>query len=482
MLSRGRRPVLGFGRPATVDPDDEVDSKPTRVLPRTPVYPKDPNRNWEVAAPEKTPLDKVMVVFKDRRFHQVSELLSLVTFQELLAAMCELISTGYAFDRTGDFFRLRWRTGAEMLQDLGQLVHGISSSTMVERDEVSDVVVDDEIDEVGDEGVDDGEFDPGQDATVGREDPGDLSPGLVLSEPASSLTLPLAFMHSMTGAILAKRGSGKSYLGMVLIEELLGVPAGPSVVVFDPTGVWWGLCATDGGAPSSHEILLLGGSRGHLPLSAKDGGRIAEIAAEIKPRPIIVDMSEMAPAEQHEIVADFCERLLGLPKFQIHVVFDEADEFAPQRFGAVSSHQRRSLGFVERLVMRGRARGIGATLISLRPAVLSKNVLSQVDALYLLRMVEPNDLRAVKGWLENFENGITPEQRMQCLGLLPVLPVGTSYFLRGGDQVMFRKFKVRRKRTFDSSKTPDSGLVQNATLRSPSAATLAAARKILRVS
>lgn len=196
--------------------------------------------------------------------------------------------------------------------------------------------------------------------------------------------------------------------------------------------------------------------------------------------PVILDLSETSPAEQHEVCAGFCERLLGLSKFPIHVVFDEADEFAPQRFGNVGGQQRRSLGFVERLVMRGRVRGIGLTLISLRPAVLSKNVLSQVDALYLLRMVEPNDLRAVSGWLENFERNITPEQRSQCLGLMPVLPVGTAYFLRGGEEAIFRRFRVRRKRSWDSSQTPGGGhAAAEPRLRVPSPETLATFRMAL---
>jgi hypothetical protein len=100
---------------------------------------------------------------------------------------------------------------------------------------------------------------------------------------------------------------------------------------------------------------------------------------------------------------------------------------------------------------------MGATLISLRPAVVNKDVLSQVDALYLLRLVEPNDLRAVDGWLTGFGRGISTEQRSRCLGQLPVLPVGTAYYLRGGDEMVFRRFRVRRKRTFDSSTTMQVG-------------------------
>ena len=40
-----------------------------------------------------------------------------------------------------------------------------------------------------------------------------------------------------TIAILAKRGSGKTYCAAVLVEEM--VKAGLPVAVVDPIGVWW---------------------------------------------------------------------------------------------------------------------------------------------------------------------------------------------------------------------------------------------------
>ena len=185
-------------------------------------------------------------------------------------------------------------------------------------------------------------------------------------------------------------------------------------------------------------------------------GSLAELVQAGRPRPVIVDLSGLAPVEQHEVVADFCAKIFSLPKFPLHLIIDEADEFVPQRLRG-GQHQKRALDAVSRVIMRGRSRGMGATLISLRPAVVNKDVLSQVDALYLLRLVEPNDLRAVDLWLTGFGRGISTEQRSKCLGQLPVLPVGTAYYLRGGDEMVFRRFHVRRKRTFDSSQTLQSG-------------------------
>jgi DNA helicase HerA-like ATPase len=181
-------------------------------------------------------------------------------------------------------------------------------------------------------------------------------------------------------------------------------------------------------------------------------------------------------------VADFCERTWALPHYPLHLVVDEADEFAPQRFGALPQQQRRSLDLLGRMVMRGRARGMGGTLISLRPAVLSKNLLSQVDELYLLRLSEPHDITAARSWLEDFEHQVTEQQKISCLSQLPVLPTGTAYFLRGGDRPMFRRFKVREKRTHDSSRALGTGTASRPVLSSPAPAVLEAARKIFAAS
>ena len=471
-----RGPVSSVGSDAG---DDQAEGKLVRVLPRTRIYEARATVDALETSSPPSLTTKMRAAFGDGKFHTPREAASQLGDEiddcELVAAIGEILLGGRVFDRAGNYLRMRPRGPGEPVQSLADLVDGLDMSA-VPRTEPA----------VLESGAD---FNPETDAAGAGPvvTTGAPPAGLVLSDPPDELTLPTSMVASMMSAILAKRGSGKTYLGMVLCEELMATPDPPVLVVFDPTGAWWGLCARSDGSPSEglrpeREILLLGGPKGHLPLSARHGAKLAELAMQLAVVPVVVDLSEMAPAEQHRVCADFCERLLAMPKAErraAHVVFDEADEFAPQRFGGVGGEQRRSLGLVERLVMRGRSRGIGATLITLRPAVLSKNVLSQVDALYLLRMVEPNDLHAVKEWLAGFERNISADQRSRCLGYLPVLPVGTGYFLRGGEQVMFRRFHVRRKRSYDSSRTPD-GLTRDApVLRAPSAAVLARATRIL---
>jgi DNA helicase HerA-like ATPase len=82
------------------------------------------------------------------------------------------------------------------------------------------------------------------------------------------------------------------------------------------------------------------------------------------------------------------------------------------------------LGAIEDLVRRGRARGLGITLISQRSAVLNKDVLTQAEVLVALRMTSPRDRRAVDEWVK-----LHAEDDAQRDGFptsLPSMPVGEA--------------------------------------------------------
>ncbi len=112
------------------------------------------------------------------------------------------------------------------------------------------------------------------------------------------------------------------------------------------------------------------------------------------------------------------------------------------------------LGAVEDLVRRGRARGLGVTLITQRPAVLHKDVLTQVQVLIALRMVAPHDREAIDTWVR--VHG-TPEQRDELMASLPSLPVGNAWVWSPGWLDLFQRVAIRRRETFDSSATPKMG-------------------------
>lgn len=465
------------GRRTFLPPVEEVEGGPPS-RPYTPVYPR------SFAQEEISQADlgegaklgsQVSRKLADGRYHDAGDLArDLGGLDRLATAFADLVRRGYAIDRGGDHVRMRRRGDGEPETIVVAVLEGI-----VVREVSEDV-------EAVDEGVPgEGEILPSTEGEVGTGEVwrvGDEEVrGLVLSDPSdeNQLVVSYDYVPGMSNTILARKGSGKTYLAGVIVEELVAMPEGPEVVVVDPLGGWWGLGAKADGSPSDVPFLVLGGSRGHLPLRAGDGTRVAALVAVVRPCPVVLDLSVMPPSEQYLFVADFGDAMWAGERFPVHVVVDEADEFCPQRFGTLSAEQRRSRDAVERLVMRGRSAGYGVTLVSLRPAVLSMNARSQTGCMWLLCLAAPQDVAAVAGWMEAASQGLSEDRLSTCLGQLPVLPRGTAFMVRGGDEPALRKFKVRKKRTFDSSRTDAATMSLEARLASPGDEVLSKAKMIL---
>jgi hypothetical protein len=136
------------------------------------------------------------------------------------------------------------------------------------------------------------------------------------------------------------------------------------------------------------------------------------------------------------------------------LMIDEADAIAPQK---PFRGEERMLGAAEDIVRRGGQRGIGCTLITQRSAVLNKNVLTQIQILVALRTIAPQDLDALKAWVD--VHG-TQEQRKTLMESLPSLPVGDAWVWSPGwptDDGIFQRVHVLPIETFDSGATPGGG-------------------------
>lgn len=259
--------------------------------------------------------------------------------------------------------------------------------------------------------------------------------------------LPYEFI-TQTLAILAKRGVGKTYTAAVIVEEI--IKAALRAVVVDPLGVWWGLRASADGKHEGLPIVVIGGEHGDLPLTEDMGAVLAEFVVSSNTS-FVLDLSLLRKAAQVRFMTAFCEALYHQNRNPLHLVFDEADLFAPQK---PFKGQERMLGAMEDIVRRGRARGLGITLITQRAAVLNKDVLTQIEVLAALRTVSPQDRAAVDAWIN--VHG-TPEQRTELMTSLPSLPVGTAWFWSPGWLDVFQRVQVRKRETFDSSATPKIG-------------------------
>ena len=272
---------------------------------------------------------------------------------------------------------------------------------------------------------------------------------------AKDLSLPVDVVTQVI-AVLAKRRAGKSYTMRKLVEELHD--AGQQIVLVDPKGDQWGLRSGADGKSPGKPILILGGEHGDLPLEAGAGELTARLVVEERVS-VLLDLSQFRKNELAHFMTDFLENLYRLKaqeKFRtpMMLVVDEADAIAPQK---PQANEARMLGAIEDIVRRGGQRGIGCTLVTQRSAVLNKNVLTQAQMLVVLRTIAPQDIAAMKAWIE--VHG-TIEQGKTLIESLPSLPVGDAWFWSPGwptNDGIFQRARVLPIVTFDSGATPAPG-------------------------
>jgi len=262
--------------------------------------------------------------------------------------------------------------------------------------------------------------------------------------------IPTAALDDRLGFI-GTSGSGKTYNAGTAIEMLLGRKA--RAVIVDPLGAWWGLrLLADGKTPSGFDVVIFGGEHGDLPLNDQAGALIGETVATMA-ESCIIDLSKLPSrsAERRFMVA-FLETLYrkagaGDP---FHLVVDEADLFAPQK---PQKGDEVLLGHMDNIVRRGRMRGFIPWLISQRPAVLNKNVLSQVDGLLAFKLTSSQDRDAIDAWIEGQAD---KAQGKEIKDSLPTFQIGEGLIWLPGHGILERK-TFPQKITFDSSRKPKRG-------------------------
>jgi hypothetical protein len=442
--SLGVRPE-GFSTPPRQEESFEASTITTRRLPASPIYVgAGPYAQRIPRAPQPKLLrDALYDRMCDWEFHGLEDFDSWLPQNQWITAMCDLVVRGFTFDRRGMMLRLRKRDFYEKKPVIVGLLSGL---TLPLPEQFAKPTEEEQEEEraIFDFGLPDEKPEPGDEMRLGEEDQ------LVLSAPD---------MVSEAVGILARRGEGKTYLAMVMAEEFMASRHNIPFVVLDPTGAWWGLGFTAEGDPMPNGPVVFGGKHGHYPLASSEGVKLARVVVDLRPLRVILDVSKMSNEEQHEFGADFATELYRRNSLPLHVFIDEAHTFVPQKLDRNSAHQRRSLNAMSILVRQGRLRGIGATVISQRPAVVNKDVLSQVGVMFFLRVSAPHDQNAIETWLQgNVRNDVC----RACLAALKKLGQGTAYFLQGGEDSRFCKFKVRTKRTYDSSREEKMGKTRRA--------------------
>jgi len=249
-------------------------------------------------------------------------------------------------------------------------------------------------------------------------------------------------------ACVGTTGSGKTYALKGLVERLLAL--GHRACIIDPLGVWWGLRAAADGGAGPFDLRVFGGRHADVPLNEHQGAALGRLVAT-RDLSCVVDLSELgSKAARRRFMQDFLAALYEANSEPLTLVLDEADLFAPQR---PQPDGMALYGLVDEIVRRGRVRGFIPWLITQRPAVLAKDVLSQADILLALKLTSAQDRNAIGAWIEGQADRA---QEKAVLAALPGLQRGEAFLWAPGLELLER-VAVPPILTFDSSRTPKRG-------------------------
>ena len=144
-------------------------------------------------------------------------------------------------------------------------------------------------------------------------------------------------------------------------------------------------------------------------------------------------------------------RTSAFPQTEMHTLVEAILAGTGQSPRSLERSVSRSL---DDIVRRGRKKGIGVTLITQRPAVIDKDVLSQVSMLIVHRLTAPQDQDQIWEWVKR--NGNTKLGK-QMMANLPKMKTGRCWVYSPGWLELFGEYAINKKTTFDSSATPTPG-------------------------
>lgn len=150
----------------------------------------------------------------------------------------------------------------------------------------------------------------------------------------------------------------------------------------------------------------------------------------------IIDLKEATPEVQQIVALKVSKELFTarkrgrIPEF--FLMMEEAHNFCPERgLGEVASSK-----ILRIIASEGRKFGVGLGIISQRPAKVDKNVLSQCSTQVILKVTNPNDIKAIMESVEGLEFGAKEE--------IKDLPVGVAMVVGATEQPLFVEIRVRR--------------------------------------
>jgi hypothetical protein len=149
----------------------------------------------------------------------------------------------------------------------------------------------------------------------------------------------------------------------------------------------------------------------------------------------IINMKGISPDVQEIIVYKLLKDLFEMRKQEkippFFTILEEAHNYCPER----SFGETRCSKVIRTIASEGRKFGLGLCVISQRPARVDKSVLSQCTTQILMKVTNPNDLKAISNSVE----GITAESEEEILNL----PIGTALVTGIVDMPLFVNIRPR---------------------------------------
>lgn len=142
-------------------------------------------------------------------------------------------------------------------------------------------------------------------------------------------------------------------------------------------------------------------------------------------RASIIDMKGVNPELQAMIVAKLCGDIFEARKLNTvppcMLVIEEAHNFCPEK----GFEKTVSTDILRTIASEGRKFGLGLMVVSQRPARVDKNVLSQCNTQIIMKVTNPNDIKAISKGLE----GMSMDMEEEIKRLSPGVALIVSYYI-----------------------------------------------------
>jgi DNA helicase HerA-like ATPase len=151
-------------------------------------------------------------------------------------------------------------------------------------------------------------------------------------------------------------------------------------------------------------------------------------------RATVINLRGIPPMQQQITVTHLTRQLFEARKLNkipaMMLVVEEAHQFCPQQGRARSSN------ILKTIASEGRKFGLGMSIVTQRPAMVDKNILSQCGTQIILKVTNPNDLKAIVSSVEGLNNSTIDE--------IQRLPISVAILVGAGIQLpIFVDVRVR---------------------------------------